>query len=90
MILKVRDDLKRIKGMLMRPETAQDQHNEMLETSKPKLSPKAEFAALLNEASDSSSQPESSTAFDPIENAMKRHPGLTREEAEEMARAFGF
>lgn len=28
--------------------------------------------------------------FDPIEEAMRRHPGLTREEAEEIARAFGF
>jgi hypothetical protein len=30
------------------------------------------------------------TAFDPIENAMRAHPGLTRERAEEMARAAGF
>ena len=28
--------------------------------------------------------------FDPIESAMKRHPGLTREKAEEMAESFGF
>jgi hypothetical protein len=28
--------------------------------------------------------------FDPIESAMRRHPGLTREAAEAMAEAFGF
>jgi hypothetical protein len=27
--------------------------------------------------------------YDPIENAMRRHPSLTREKAEEMATAFG-
>ena len=31
-----------------------------------------------------------SAPFDPIENAMKRHPGLTREEAEKMAESLGF
>ena len=77
-------------GVVVRPESAQDQHDEMLTSRKPKLLPKAEFEALLKERSGSSSQPVSSTAFDPIENAMKRHPGLTREKAEEMARAFGF
>jgi hypothetical protein len=29
-------------------------------------------------------------ASDPIEQAMKNHPGLTREEAERWAEAFGF
>ena len=29
-------------------------------------------------------------SFDPIENAMRQHPGLTREQAEELAVAFGF
>jgi len=28
--------------------------------------------------------------YDPITSAMKRNPGLTREEAERMAEAFGF
>jgi hypothetical protein len=27
---------------------------------------------------------------DPLAAAMKRHPGLTREKAEEMAREFGY
>lgn len=30
------------------------------------------------------------TSFDPIASAMENHPGLTRAEAEAMARAFGF
>lgn len=76
--------------VVVRPESAQDQHDEMMASRKPKLLPRAEFEALLKERSAASSQPVSSTAFDPIENAMKRHPGLTREEAEEMAKAFGF
>jgi hypothetical protein len=29
-------------------------------------------------------------SFDPIENAMRRHPRLTRETAEKMAEEFGF
>jgi hypothetical protein len=32
----------------------------------------------------------SEKTFDPIANAMKRHPDLTPETAEAMARAFGF
>ena len=55
-----------------------------------KLVPKEEFEALLKENGVSSLPPVSSTAFDPIANAMENHPGLTREKAEEMARAFGF
>jgi hypothetical protein len=29
-------------------------------------------------------------SFDPIKNAMRRHPNLTREEAEKMVEEFGF
>ncbi len=32
----------------------------------------------------------SNNALDPIASAMEDHPGLTREKAEEMAKAFGF
>jgi hypothetical protein len=74
----------------MRPETAQDQHDEMMAENKLKLVPKAEFEALLQDNGVSPLPPVSSTAFDPIANAMENHPGLTREKAEEMARAFGF
>ncbi len=73
----------------MRPETAQDQQNEAL-VANPKLGTREELAALLNEKSATSSPALSSTAFDPIEQPMKNHPILTREKAEEMARAFGF
>jgi hypothetical protein len=31
-----------------------------------------------------------SGGYDPIASAMRNHPGLTREKAEEMAEAFGF
>ena len=31
-----------------------------------------------------------SDLYDPLEAAMKRHPALTRERAEELAAAFGF
>jgi hypothetical protein len=46
--------------------------------------------ALMNELIELSSPDASSDSYDPIENAMQRHPGLLREEAEEMAKAFGF
>jgi hypothetical protein len=46
------------------------------------LIPKEELAKMIEENSEQT--------FDPIANAMKRHPDLTRETAEAMARAFGF
>ena len=42
------------------------------------LAPCQEFARALDQS------------YDPIENALKRFPGLTREKAEAMAKAFGF
>lgn len=74
----------------MRPMSAQDEQDEILINSRPSLASQGEFAALVRAKKEGSPQPGSSTAFDPLENAMKRHPGLTREAAEEMARAFGF
>jgi hypothetical protein len=38
----------------------------------------------------SQKRPPPKTYFDPIASAMARHPGLTREKAEEMAKDFGF
>jgi hypothetical protein len=35
-------------------------------------------------------KPGSYQSYDPIKNAMRRHPGLTRETAEAMAAEFGF
>ena len=46
--------------------------------------------ALLKEKSEASSKNEQSSMLGPIERAMRDHPGLTREEAEEMAEEFGF
>ena len=50
-----------------------------------KLAPKEVFLAVLREASLRSADP-----YDPISNAMKRHPKLTRETAIKMAEEFGF
>jgi hypothetical protein len=65
----------------------QELFNEMLEKTPLKLAPKEEFLELLHIDRNQSSNTES---YDPIENAMKRHPMLTEEIAEEMAKAFGF
>ena len=66
----------------MRPKSKQEQYNEMLVSTKIKLAPAKRLNKLLQEAQNKS--------YDPIENAMKRHPTLTLEKAEEMATAFGF
>lgn len=70
----------------MRPMSAQDEQNEILETTKPKLVPKAEFEALVykNEKPSSSEGPSNL-----IEEVMQRH-NLTREQAIEELEAFGF
>ena len=62
--------------------TAQQQQDEELADAEPKLIPKEELANMIEENSEQT--------FDPIANAMKRHPDLTPEMAEKMARAFGF
>jgi len=62
--------------------TAQQQQDEELANTEPKLIPKEDLAKMIEENSEQ--------AFDPIANAMKRHPDLTPETAEAMARAFGF
>lgn len=72
----------------MRPETAQDQHDEMISQNIARLKSRRRFEAVMAEVADRASMPP--TAFDPLEQAMRDNPGLTREAAEEMARAFGF
>ena len=62
----------------MRPKSEQDEYNEAVANMRLKLAPKKDFEKLLNDL------------YDSIANAMKRHPKLTEEEAEAMARAFGF
>jgi hypothetical protein len=66
------------KGVIMRPKSEQEIWNENVVNLQLKLAPKKDFERLLNES------------YDPIANALKRHPKLTEEEAEAMAKAFGF
>jgi len=62
--------------------TAQQQQDEELANTEPKLIPKGELDEMI--------AVNSGQTFDPIANAMKRHPDLTPETAEAMAKAFGF
>jgi hypothetical protein len=62
----------------MRPMSEQDEYNVAVAYMLLKLAPKKDFEKLLNES------------YDPIANAMRRHPKLTEEEAVAMAKAFGF
>jgi len=66
----------------------QEQYNEAVANMQLKLASKQDFKKLLNKPKKSESF--ESQSYDPIANAMKRFPGLTREKAEEMATAFGF
>ena len=62
----------------MRPKSEQEIWNENVANMKLKLAPKKDFERLLNES------------YDPIANAMRHHPKLTKETAEAMAVEFGF
>lgn len=62
----------------MRPMSEQDEYNEAVANMRLKLAPKKDFEKLLNDS------------YDPIRNAMRRHPKLTEEEAVAFAKAFGF
>ena len=62
----------------MKTKSEQEIWNENVANMQLKLVPKKDFERLLNES------------YDPIANAMRRHPKLTKEEAERMAEAFGF
>lgn len=62
----------------MRPMDEQQQFDELNANRRVKLAPKKVFEASLN------------GSYDPIANAMRRHPGLTKEAAEAMANASGF
>jgi hypothetical protein len=81
--------IKKPKGRTYRTEqehssgkTEQEQFNEMMVSRKIKLAPAKQMKELLQGAKNES--------YDPIESAMKDNPTLTRELAEEMAKAFGF
>ena len=62
----------------MRPMDEQQQFDELNANRRVKLASKRVFEASLNDS------------YDPIRNAMRRHPDLTQETAEAMAKAFGF
>ncbi|MBI9094237.1 MAG: hypothetical protein JEY71_05090 [Sphaerochaeta sp.] len=51
---------------------------------------KEKLEALLEKKSKNSKSKERSSGLGPIAQAMRDHPGLTSEEAIEMAEAFGF
>ena len=62
----------------MRPMDEQQQFDELNANRRVKLAPKKVFEASLN------------GSYDPIASAMRRHPDLTQETAEAMAKSFGF
>ncbi len=49
-----------------------------------------QLESLLAKKNESSLESGQSSESGPIERAMRNHPGLTRETAEQMADAFGF
>jgi hypothetical protein len=70
----------------MRPETVQDQQDELLSQCVRQLKTRHRFEAMMAEAD--SGMP--SNAYDPLEQVLRDNPTLTREKAEEIAHAFGF
>ena len=76
----------------MRPETAQDQQNEILEQPLPKdfKGDKQLLQSLLAEKEKISSEQVPSTAYDPIASAMRDNPNLTREAAEKFMDDMGY
>jgi hypothetical protein len=72
----------------MRPETAQDQQDEVLSKCIENLKSRRSFKAVLAEVDVVVDVP--STAYDPLVRVLIENPSLTRKKAEEMAKAFGF
>ena len=72
------------------PETAQQQQDEVLSKNNPSPQQVKNLKAYLQSRENASSLNRFSPGYDPIEAAMARHPGLTRERAERMAESFGF
>ena len=73
-----------------RPMDEQELFNETLKV--PSLSPEQVqmMSDYLDGISETSSLDPSSVTYDPIAAAMARHPMLTAEKAERIAKAFGF
>ena len=72
----------------MKPETAQEQQDELLSKCIGNLKPRRSFDAVFAEVDVLVDVP--STAYDPLERVLIDNPSLTRNQAEEMAQAFGF
>ena len=72
----------------MRPETAQDQQDELLSQGIGQLKTRRTFEAVIAEVVTGKTMP--LTAYDPLEQVLRDNPTLTREKAEEMAQAFDF
>ena len=72
----------------MRPETAQDQQDELVSQCIGKLKSRRTFEAVIAEVVIGKAMP--LTAYDPIDQVLRKNPTLTLEKAEEMAQAFGF
>ena len=68
-------------------ESAQEQQDAILEKNFKSM---GSIKDLVQSQSESTSSEASSGSYDPIENAMRRHPGLTREKAEAIAELYGF
>ena len=72
----------------MKPESAQDQQDELLSQGIGQLKTRRTFEAVIAEVVTGKTMP--LTAYDPLEQVLRDNPTLTREKAEEMAQAFGF
>ena len=69
----------------------QARHDQALRAPEPdKIADLATLEASLKEKNGPSMEPSQQQKFDPIASAMSRHPGLSSEEAAEMAKNFGF
>lgn len=74
----------------MRPETAQEQQDELLSKCIGNLKSRRSFEAVLAEVDVDVLVGAPSTAYDPLEQVLIDNPSLPRKKAEEMAQAFGF
>ena len=69
----------------------QARHDQALLVPKPdKISDRATLEASLKKKNVPSMEPLAPKPFDPIASAISRHPGLTSEEAADMAADLGF
>ena len=73
-----------------RPMDAQQMHDAAMVVPKPSPEQVQMMSDYLGKIAPTSSLDPSSVTYDPIAAAMARHPMLTREKAEETAKAFGF